>query len=367
MNTIIIISQALLYISFAFLMGYFLIQIIPSTYRPEVQIPQKYVFISIVAVPILSLMPVLHVTYILSERFGFISSFATVITSYKIGFSWDIVFLISIELLIFYYLIRHRQSTFLHIVGALQVLLLIAAVAWASHAVTMEPVLGFIANFVHVLAVSVWVGLVLIISWFSTDKNNWDAFLKWFSPTAISAFGLVAISGILLADTLVPDYITGWSTAYGQGLLIKHLFLIPLVFYILVNGLLVKLKLKNSSFDPRPWAKLESIILLAIFVATAIYSQYQPPNPFLTEETVSNLFMFIYDTAVQSGMTAHLQMNWIGLLFIVLGVICIALILVSFFKRAPIWIPLIIGIGVVVCFYFFFMSIVVFSFIDYCL
>lgn len=367
MDVLIIISQALLYISFAFLMGYFLIQAIPSTLRPEVQIPQKYVFISIVAVPVLSLMPVIYVASALSERFGFISSFATVVTSYKIGFSWDIVLLISIELLIYFYFIRHRQSAFLHTVGALQVVLLIAAVAWASHAVTMEPVLGFIADFVHVLAVSVWVGLVLIISWFSTDKNNWEAFLKWFSPTAISAFGLTAISGLLLTDTLAPDYITGWSTAYGQGLLIKHIFLIPLVFYILVNGLLVKLKLKNPSFDPRPWAKLESIILLMIFVITAIFSQYEPPNPFLTEETVSSFFMFIYDTAVQSGMTGHLQMNWFGLLFIVLGVICIALILVSFFKRAPIWIPLMIGIGVVICFYFFFMSIVVFSFIDYCL
>ena len=343
MDVLIIISQALLYICFALLMGYFVMYVIPERFRPMIYVPDKWVICSLIAVPVLSFSPVLYVVILLSERFGFFSSLSTVLTSYKIGFSWDLVFLISVELLIFFLIMRKRPTKVLYAIGAVQVILLIAAVAWASHAVTMEPELGFVSDFLHVVAVSIWVGLVLIVGWFSKDFANWEAFLKWFSPVAISAFAVTAISGLLLTHTLVPHYMTGVSTNYGQGLLIKHLLLIPLVFYILVNGVFIKIKMKKPTFDPRPWTKLESVLLLAIFVMTAIFSQFQPPTLFLTEETVSQLFLLVYNGTVESGMFAFMQMTWWGLLFIVLGVIFIALIIVSFFLNAPIWLPMILS------------------------
>lgn len=361
MDVIIMISQALLYVCFAFIMGYFVIYTIPERFRPTIVVADKWIVGSLVAIPILSFMPVLYVVLLLSERFGFFSSLSTVLTSYKIGFSWDIVFLISLELLLFFFIMRKRPTKLLYALGALQVVLLIAAVAWASHAVTMAPMLGFISDFLHVLAVSLWVGLVLIVSFFSTNYTNWDAFLKWFSPLAISAFGVTAISGLLLTDTLVPHYMTGTSTSYGQGLLLKHLLLIPLVFYIFINGLLMKIKMKKPTFDPRPWARLEAVLLLAIFVMTAVFSQFQPPTLFLTEETVSKLFLAVYDGTVESGMFAFMQLDWWGLLFIVLGVIFIALIVVCFFLNAPIWLPMLLGFAVTVCFYLFMMSTVIFK------
>lgn len=361
MDILIIVSQALLYVSFSIVMGYFIIYAIPEKFRPSIYVKDKWIISSIIAIPILSFMPILYVVMILAERFGFFSSLAIVLTSYKIGFSWDLVFLISLELLIYFLIIRTKRTALTFAFGGIQVILLIAAVSWASHAVTMNPLLGFISDFVHVLAVSVWVGLVLMISWFSTDKANWETFLKWFSPTAISAFGLTAISGLLLTDTLVPHYMTGVSTNFGQGLLIKHLLLIPLIFYVLINGLLIKIKLKRPEFDPRPWAKLESILLLLIFVATAIFSQFQPPTLLLTEETVSRLFLAVYDGAIVSNMFAFMQLNWWGLLFIVLGVIFIALIIVCFFLQASIWLPMLLGFAVTASFYFFMMSTVVFK------
>ena len=361
MNVVIIISQALLYVSFALIMGYFVMYAVPDKFRPTIRVPDKWIIGSIIAIPVLTFMPVLYVGLILSERFGFFSSLAIILTSYEIGFSWDLVFMISVELLIFFFILRKRPTKVLYGLGAVQVILLIAAVAWASHAVTMSPVLGFVSDFLHLVAVSLWVGLVLVVSWFSTNKENWETFLKWFSPTAISAFGVTTLSGLLLTDTLVPHYLTGMSTNYGQGLLIKHLLLIPLVFYALVNGVLIKIKMKNPAFDPRPWVKIESVLLLLIFVVTAIYSQYQPPTLFLTEETVSPIFLAVYDGAVESGMFAFMQLDWWGLLFIVLGVIFIALIIVCFFLNAPIWLPMVLGLAVTTCFYFFMMSTVIFK------
>lgn len=361
MDVLIIISQALLYVSFALITGYFVIYTVPERFRPSVHVPDKWIIGSLIAVPILSFMPVLYVVLLLSERFGFFSSLSTVLTSYKIGFSWDIVFLISAELFIFFLIMRKRPTKVLYALGAVQILLLIAAVSWASHAVTMAPMLGFFSDFLHVVAVSLWVGLVLMVSWFSSNYANWEAFLKWFSPVAISAFGVTAISGLLLTDTLVPHYMTGVSTDYGQGLLIKHLLLIPLVFYALINGVFIKIKMKNPTFDPRPWVKIEAILLLAIFVMTALFSQFQPPTLFLAEENVSKLFLAVYDGAVESGMFAFMQLDWWGLLFIVLGVIFIALIIVCFFLNAPIWLPMILGFTVTTCFYLFMMSTVIFK------
>lgn len=361
MDVFIIISQALLYISFALITGYFVIHVVPEQFRPAIHMPDKWMISSIIAVLILSFMPVLHVVLILSERFGFFSSLSTVLTSYKVGFSWDIIFLISLELLIFFLIMRKRPTKLLHAVGVIQVILLMAAVAWASHAVTMAPVLGFVSDFMHIVAVSLWVGLVLMVGWFSTNYTNWEAFLKWFSPVAIAAFAVTAISGLLLTDTLVPHYTTGISTNFGQGLLIKHLLLIPLVIYILANGVLIKLKVSNPKYDPRRWVKLEGVLLVAILVMTAIFSHFQPPTFLLSEETVSKLFLAVYNGAIESGMYAFMELDWWGLLFIVLGVVFIALIIVCFFFNAPIWLPMLLGVAVTTCFYFFMMSTVVFK------
>ena len=135
---------------------------------------------------------------------------------------------------------------------------------------------------------------------------------------------------------------------------------------MLVNGLLVKLKLSKPGFNPIRWARIESIALLAIFCVTAIFSQQEPPIEFLTEETISSLFQFFYPNALELGMTGHLQMNWYGLLFFVLTAVFIALLLVSFFKNAPILIPILMGVAIVICMYFALMSIVVFNFIGFC-
>ncbi|MFF5994428.1 CopD family protein [Lysinibacillus sp. KU-BSD001] len=367
MTLLLILSQALLYFCFALLLGAFIVQAIPEDYKPTVHIKRKWLVISAMAIPLLTFMPILQVVLILQPHFGFFTSLANVLVSYKIGFSWDITVLLSVVLMIYLKVFNKRLSLGLSIFGALQVLLVIAAVAWASHASSTEPLLGFIFDFIHFAAVSVWVGTVFVISWFSVDTKNWTQFLQWFSPTAMTAFGATALSGIFLTDILVPDYITGWSTDYGQGLLIKHLLLVPLVFYVLINGLLIKLKLSKPGFNPIRWARLESILLLAIFGVTAIFSQQEPPIEFLTEETVSSLFQFVYTAPLELGMTGHLQMNWFGLLFFVLTAVFIVLLLVSFFKNAPVMIPMLMGAAIVICVYFALMSIVVFNFIGYCL
>ncbi|WP_332645818.1 copper resistance D family protein [Lysinibacillus sp. 54212] len=359
-------SEALLYFCFSILLGTFIVRLIPADYKPTILIDRKWLVYSAMAIPILTFMPILQIVFILQSQFGFLTSLANVLVSYKVGLAWSLIFLLSLMLLIYLKYFNTRSSVGYSMLGILLMLGIIASSAWASHAGSIEPLLGFIFDFTHLLSVSVWVGTLFVISWFSKDTKNWAAFLQWFSPTAMTAFGATALSGLFLTDMLVPDYTTGWSTDYGQGLLIKHLLLIPLVFYVLVNGLLVKLKLSKSGFNPIRWARLESILLLAIFGITAMFSQQPPPIEYVTTESVSSLFQFFYTASIEFGMTGHLQLNWTGLFFFVLSVVLIPFLLLSFFKNAPMFIPLLIGITMVVLVYFGLMSIVVFNFIGYC-
>lgn len=360
------ISDALLYFCFSILLGTFLVQCIPVDYKPTIQISNKWLVISTMGIPLLTFLPILQIVLILQPQFGFWTSLANVLISYKMGMAWSIILVLSFMQLIYLKFLKDPPSKRYSVIGILLGALLIAAASWASHASSKEPIVGFIFDFIHLFSVSVWVGTLFVVSWFSKDTENWKGFLQWFSPTAITAFGATALSGLFLTDMLVPDYITGWSTNYGQGLLIKHLLIIPLLFYVLVNGLLVKLKLSKPDFNPVRWARLESIVLLVIFGITAIFSGQQPPIEYVTEDTVSRLFQFFYTAQVETGMTGHLQLNWPGLLFFVLGVVFIALLLVSFFKSAPILVSMLMGLAIVICVYFALMTIVVFNFIGFC-
>ena len=205
MTLILILSQAFLYFCFSILLGSFIVQAIPDSYKPTVNIKRKWLVFSAMAIPFLTFMPILQVVLILQPQFGFFTSLANVLITYKIGFAWDITLLLAIVLLIYLKIFNKSRSVWFSVFGVIQTILLIASVAWTSHASSTEPVLGFIFDFTHLVSVSVWVGTVFVISWFSSDTKNWTQFLQWFSPTAMTAFGAAALSGLFLTDLIVPD------------------------------------------------------------------------------------------------------------------------------------------------------------------
>ena len=90
MTLLLILSQALLYFCFSILLGSFIVQAIPDSYKPTVNIKRKWLVFSTMAIPLLTFMPILQVVLILQPQFGFFTSLANVLISYKIGFAWDI-------------------------------------------------------------------------------------------------------------------------------------------------------------------------------------------------------------------------------------------------------------------------------------
>ncbi|WP_235848509.1 copper resistance D family protein [Litchfieldia alkalitelluris] len=196
-----------------------------------------------------------------------------------------------------------------------------------------------------------------MISWFSTSKENWLTFLKWFTPVAITCFLITIGTGLFLMTLVVDfkDYTDAWMLSYGQALLIKHLLIIPLLAFAFINSVLMRKRLsKDKEFNPKPWIKAESIILLFIFSATAALGQQSPPHDIETALATSGparLFDLLYQGQIERGLNVVLSFNSISNSLLGLAVLFLAMTILSFVKKAPTAISFIMSIFMVLTFY----------------
>lgn len=337
MELLVIISQALLYLCFSVLAGSFLLLLVPGDFRPALRIPKRLLLASAIVLPIAAFVPVLDIILFIAPRIGLVESIQSVLTTYTAGTSWDFTLLGSI-ILVLLIAFAYSEKTSFAFIGTLLTFGLILPIAWSSHAGSLDPAIGIISDFIHLAAVSIWVGMLVIIGWFSVNHENWLKFLSWFSIVAFSCLGATILSGLFMMDVIVENYIVSWMTSYGQGLLVKHLFMLPLLFYALVNGIIMKFKLaKNPLFNPKPWIRLESFILFAIFTITAVYSQQPPPHGnYLTSESISPLFRLFNDGIINADSTIGFVVNSNTVIFFFLSILAFGLMVLSFFKKAPV-------------------------------
>lgn len=367
MIVITIISQFILYVSLSILMGAFIMRLIPATLKPDISLPTKWIYASLWTIPIVTFAPILQLLVILTKQFGLFPSLLKIITNYQVGHSWLASALLTVILAALFTVSQKRASHLFTIIYLFLLTAIIAAIAFASHAHAMASTTGFFLDFIHLLAISIWVGILLQVSFFATSYANWEAFLKWFSPTAIVAVTAMALSGVFLTEAIVPDYVTSWSSTYGHLLFIKHVLLVPLVCIILANSLLVKLQLSKPNFNPTLWTKIEVTLLLLILLVTAIFSVQEPPMPFLLMDQLSPFTQWMFSMPLEDGMTGHFQMNGVGAIFFILTAVFSGLFIVSFIKRVPSIIAISLCLAIAICFYMGFISITVFNFIGYCI
>lgn len=359
MMALIVVSQFLLYASLSILMGTFLMHCIPTKYRPGFQIAPIWLVLSVIIIPIAAFLPNLQLLSILGPQFGLVDSLWMIVSKYKVGHAWLAIFGFALLLIVIVRAATKKASTWLYVCATFVLMAIMAAIGYASHAGSISGMAGSFLDFIHLLAVSVWLGILVIIGYFSTDTKNWSAFLQWFSPTALAAFTSIAISGVLMMEVIVQKYVTSWASTYGQFLFIKHVLLVPLAIIILANGLLIKLKINQPLFEPRTWVKIELTLLAAILVVTAIFTEQQPPN--FTVEAISPFFEIFYQDSVAVGMRAYLQMTGIGLMFFLLTAVFIGLTIVSYLKQVPTIVASALVFAIALCFYMGFMSIVFFK------
>lgn len=356
-----ILSQIFLYLAFAFITGVFLFTLVPEDKKPAIRTPRWLLVTSILAIPLLSFIPLLEVIFVFYQDIGFWQTFQSVVFTFEVGQSWLVI--VGVSLLLFVVVMAPMQEVTKSILGLLYTGILILAIGWASHAASIASWSGFLFHSAHFLSVSVWIGILLMVAWFSRDIANWRSFLGWFHPVAIGCVLIILASGVVLMfyGVTPENYLLAWILPYGQALLVKHLFVVPLLFYAFINGVLIKRRLaREPEFNPKPWTKVETVVVFFIFTATAVLGQAAPPHqPERLLNTGGTAWLFqLFHPEVVSGTipVVNFSPSLISMIFLAAACLFLALLLVSFSKKFPAVLSLLMSVLAVVSGYLALMS-----------
>lgn len=350
-------SETLLYLCFSLLMGSFIIALIPINNKPSIRVSKRWLQFSILGIVVLSLFPIIRLVLFLYADIGLSLTIQNVIAGFEVGQAWTF----TLFLAFIFYLYVSMFSVFTNkkhiLVSILFTLGLILSLGWASHSASLTEWSGFIAHTLHFLAVTIWIGILMVVSWCSKNHLNWTAFLNWFTPVAILSLVVITGTGLFLM-TLVQDfseYANSWLLPYGQALLIKHLIIIPIIVFAFINGVWMRKRIRlDPKVNPLPWVKAESGLLLLIFAATAVLGQQEPPHS--VESTISGgglsrIFGALNNGVITKPINASFDFNIIGSLFFILTLVFLILIVTVFVKKAPSVVAFIMSVLCIVSLY----------------
>lgn len=355
MLILVIISQALLYLCFAVLTGSFILLLIPSAYRPEIHIRKAWLLLASGGIAFLSFVPVWQIIAYLYDGINLGSVLQSVLFTFEAGKAWILTYFIATFLFLFLVWFDYDRKPGYAWAGMTMTLMLIIAMGWSSHASSYDQVVGFLSHTIHVTVVSIWAGILLMVSWFSKNHANWAKFLAWFTPVAVICFLGTAVTGLVLMNFAIEfkDYVNSWMLPYGQALLLKHLLIIPLFLYAFINSLLIRRKVKASpEWDPRQWVKWESVIILLIFTVTASLGQQAPPHEVtITENMVSDMFLLFYQGTFQTNLIVHWAPGGTSIALFLMTIMFAVLMITSYIRKFPPLGTFLMGMMVVLCGY----------------
>lgn len=337
-------------------------QLIPDNKKPAIDIHKRWLQLCILGIVFFSLGPVAYLIYMLQEDVGWAVTTQNVFSTFEVGQAWTLTLIISLFFYAFVSVFPVLEKKRYAAVSIVFFVLLILTMGWAGHPASLEKIPGFIYHSMHFLAVSVWVGILLMVSWFSTNTENWLPLLKWFTPVAIISFIVTAVSGFMMMTIIIDiaDYADMWMLNYGQALLLKHIIVIPILLFAFINGFLVKKQLqKDLSFNPKPWVKAESVVLIIIFSVTAFLGQQPPPHEIetmLKSNGAAPLFEYIYGSVVEPSMNVQFEVTVMSGLLAVLSIWFFVLMLASFIRKAPAILSFAISFFLVVSLYLSLMT-----------
>ena len=332
------ISELLLYLSFSIITGTLIIQLVPKSLKPNILLNKRLVQISIIGIMLFSAAPVLRLVQIFYEDQGLLEAMLNVLGSFEVGRAWSLTVVIAIFfflLVTFFPVFQNRKLTILSLV---YLFALVLVFGWASHSASIANWIGFMFHTLHFAAVITWIGILLIVGWFSVDTRHWLQFLSWFSSVAVICLMLIVGSGIILMQFVLDakDYVNAWTIPYGQALLIKHLLIFPVLIFAFINGIWVKRKLEQKEkMNPLPWVKVESVTLLLVFTATAVLGQQEPPlniDRTLINSGPSALFDFFYAGTIDTVENIQINFSNISVILLILSAIFASIVLYGYYS-----------------------------------
>lgn len=350
MNIIVSLTEHANYIVFSILVGHVVLQFVPESNKPEIKISKEVLLLSTLGIFVFSLGPAIQTISYFSESVGLVKATLSVITDFQVGKAWMFIGFMSVILWMTFLL---NGSKYLQ---ALWLLLMILAIGYSGHVASLSFWYGLIAHSLHFLMVTLWTGILIHVTWFSSDQQKWSKFLRWFTPFAIISIVLIFISGILLMISVVEpkDYVEAWVLPYGQMLLLKHISIIPLLIFAFINGVLAKKVLTIPTFNPRPWIKAESIVILIVFYLTGVLGTLSPPHGVdftVKSEGASTWVEWLLGMDIVTTLNLELTPNFLSLLLITISFLFLMLILFSFKKVRP-YIAVFFGLSFIFSMYF---------------
>jgi putative copper export protein len=356
------VTETLLYVCFSILLGSFIIQLVPEDRKPKISIHKRWFQLAILGIVFLSFMPIVQMIVFFYKEIGQVLPIQTVFLSFELGKAWIFTLVISIFFYLFVSIFPVVYKKRYAIMSILFTVCLILTISWTSHPATLTDWSGFVYHSIHFTAVSVWVGTLLVVSWFSKDNEHWLSFLKWFTPVALACLSLTIVSGFFIMTIIVDlnDYPNSWAIDYGHSLLIKHIIIVPVLIFAFINGFWAKKRVeKEKEFNPIPWVKAESILLILIFAATGVLGQQEPPHNIdntIRSSGVSPLFQLFYGGSLQAPINIQLGFNATTILLSLLSLFFLLIALLAFLKKAPVIVSFLMSLLCAISIYFALMG-----------
>ncbi|WP_042420527.1 copper resistance D family protein [Geomicrobium sp. JCM 19038] len=278
--TLVIFSNIVIFIALTLWAGLHLSEAIGTKRRPPIKVPSFLAPALGVIVIVFSFIPVGLIVESTSQMFGepFQVVLSDVLFNFRIGQSFVATVALVIVALIWRYAVRN--DNLLAWLQMIPTVGLFIAASWSSHAASLADT-GFYLNTLHFLAAAFWAGTLLIVGFFSVKEHDgWESFFNWFTPFAIGVVLVMIGTGIGMMLLITPEYTNSWLMTYGQMQLLKHMLFVPLVLYGFAHGFLMKRRINNGLSDNKVRAsmRMESVLLVAIFLVTAGMVEQEPPH-----------------------------------------------------------------------------------------
>jgi len=339
MSYIVQFTEFITYFLYSILAGSIVLEFIPTEKKPSIKISKRTIYWIIIGILVFSLFPILRVITFFLDDVSLKMAAYSVFVKTAIGNAWIYLCMFALMLGINIYNDGKKHFNFFWL------LLMILSIGYAGHITSMDFWKGFIFQSSHFLMVSIWSGILFHVAFLSKDTKNYSNFLKWFTPLAIISVVIIFASGmiLMLEELKLKDYMTAWLLPYGQMLLLKHISIIPVLFFAFFNGFLMKKSIEDSPNKIKKWLKAEYIIITLVFFFTGIMSTQSPPynlNLTLKTEGPSKWIEFIMGIDILSPMKVVFAFTLEGSLLLGMSITFLVLLIISFIKKANIILPI---------------------------
>jgi copper resistance protein D len=349
---IVSLSEFFNYILYSILVGHVVLSFVPDEKKPKIIIPKPILLLSVLGVIVFSFGPVLQVIFYFSDGNNYFNQTSwSILTDFQVGKAWIFIGWVATFLWMTLYV---EGSKYLQ---AFWLFLMILAVGYASHVASLSFWTGLFSHSIHFLAVVLWTGILIHVAWFAKNSNNWTSFLKWFTPFAVGCMVIILTSGffVMLFVVDISDYINSWALPYGQMLLLKHISIIPLLAFALINGFLLRRLSAQPDFNIRAWLKAETIIIAVIFFFTSILGTLSPPHDIdftVKSEGASKWLEYLTSKTIITPVNLKLMFSIEGFFLILFGFMFLIMIFLSFYKKVKPYFAAVCGLLFIVSVYF---------------